>query len=134
MEDIYLLPGEKQVFVIINDHVIETIDNHFTLRFPPIFKKKCFHFPELIKVNRIPSTYAKSSIYFTIGVIIFAVFFKTYPVWNVKRKEWETEGEEDEEDEGENGKKSVIASLEKIRGTKIYYFLKRCFQGELFFI
>lgn len=118
MEDIYLLHYEKPIFIIVNDHVIQTKNNYFTIDFPPVFKKEYLHFPELIKVKRIPSTYHKSSIYYTIGLYVFSFFLKTYPVWD-----------------GEYlGEESVIRDIEKLRGTKIYYFLKRCFHGELFLI
>jgi hypothetical protein len=117
MEDIYLLHYEKPIFVIINTHVVSFTNNAFTLRIPPVFKKEYLHFPGLM-IKRLPLTCHKNSIYYTIGLIVYTFFFKTYPTWKG----------------GYYGNDRVEEDIEKRKGTKIYYFLKRCFHGELFLI
>lgn len=120
MEDICIIDCDTPVFFIISNHLVSTSD-HFTLSVPPVFQKDYLHFPDLIKVKRIPCTFHKSSIYYTLGLILFSFYFKTYPVWNNVENIYYGDGK-------------VMEDIEKIRGTKIYFFLKRCFQGELFFI
>lgn len=117
MEDVYVLQYDKPIFIVIAD-VIKCKDT-FTL-ISPSFKHpfdEYLFYPEMMK-KKLPCTCSKTAIYYTIGLIVFAFQFG-YPEWN-------------------NGyyfeNVKVIDYIEKIKGCKLYFFLKRCFQYELFYI
>jgi len=121
MEDIYLLHYEKPIYVIISNDITELKHDLFSIIVPPVFshdKDEYLFFPEFLLMKKIPSTFHKSVIYYSIGLLVFAFLFGC-PMWK-------------------NGyyleDVPLMDYIEKIKGTKLYYFLKRCFELELLYV
>jgi len=119
MEDIYLLHYEKPIYVIISNDIAELKQDFFTLSFPAFSRDKdeYLFYPELMRLKKIPARFHKSVIYYSIGLIVFSFLFGC-PTWK----------------EGYYMDVPIIEYIEKIKGTKMYFFLKRCFESELLFV
>ena len=120
MEDIYLLHYEKPIYVIISNDIIDLKQNHFTLSFPSFSRDKDEYllYPELLRLKKIPATFHKSVIYYSVGLIVFSFLFGC-PSW---KEEYCLDDV------------PIAKYIEKIKGTKMYFFLKRCFESELLFV
>lgn len=121
MEDIYLLHYEKPIYVIISNDTIKLNHDSFSFIVPPVFshdKDDYLFYPELVRLKKIPETFHKSVIYYSIGLIVFSFMFGC-PVWK---------------EEYCVGDLPINKYIEKINGTKLYFFLKRCFENELLFV
>ena len=120
MEDIYLLHYEKPIYVIISNDIATIKDDFFSLIVPTFShdKDEYLFYPELMRLKKIPATFHKSVIYYSIGLIVFCFLFGC-PMWNEEYYLEET---------------PIIDYIEKINGSKLYFFLKRCFTSELLFV
>ena len=119
MEDIYLLHYEKPIYVVISNDVAAIKDDFFTFTIPISRNKDEYLFyPELMRLKKIPATFHKSVVYYSIGLIVFSFLFGC-PIW---KEEYYLEDI------------PIIDYIEKINGTKLYFFLKRCFASELLFV
>lgn len=121
MEDIYLFSHEKPFYIILSKDIIELKNDKFTFSYPPVFsrdKDEYLFYPELLQMKSIPQTFHKSVIYYSIGLIVFSFLFGC-PVWD---KKYYLDGI------------PIVEYIEKINGTKMYFFLKRCFHFELLYV
>jgi hypothetical protein len=122
MEDIYLLSHEKPFYIILSKDIIKIKQNHFTFIYPPVFsrdKDEYLFYPELLQMKKIPQTFHKSVIYYSVGLIVFSFLFGC-PIW---KEEYLMDNI------------PIVKYIEKIKETKQYYFLKRCFtSSELLFV
>ena len=121
MEDIFLFSCEKPFYIILSNDIIDIKDNQITFLYPPIFsrdKDEYLFYPELLKMTNIPQTFHKSVIYYSIGLIVFSFLFGC-PSW---KEGYYLDGI------------PIIEYIKRLGETKIYYFLKRCFNYELLFL
>jgi hypothetical protein len=120
MEDIYLLHYEKPIYVIMSNDIATLEDDFFTFTIPDFShdKDEYLFYPELMRLKKIPATFHKSVVYYSIGLIVFSFLFGC-PVW---KEEYYLEDI------------PIIDYIEKIKGSKLYFFLKRCFASELLFV
>jgi hypothetical protein len=115
MDDIYLTNG---IFVMMGK-TIKLEKDSFTFLSPPLLdKKKYFHYPAFLIQKCLPCSFPKSSIYYSIGLIILCILVGFPHLTGI---------------EYSINDDSVSNAIEKTKG-KQYYFLKRCFAGELLFI
>lgn len=115
MDDIYFTNG---IFVMMGK-TIKLEKDSFTFMSPPLLdKKKYFHYPAFLIQKRLPCSFPKSSIYYSIGLIILYLLVG-FP--QLKGTEYFINDD------------TISNAVEKTKG-KQYYFLKRCFAGELLFI
>jgi hypothetical protein len=115
MDDIYITNG---IFIMMGKTI--KLDNEtFTFLSPPILDKKTyFHYPEFLSQKYLPCSFHKSSIYYSIGLIILCILVG-FPILD---------------DKYTINDKSVSDAIKNTKG-KQYYFLKRCFDNrELLFI
>jgi hypothetical protein len=121
LEDIYLLHYKKPIYVILSNDIIKINKNHYSFLTPPtLFRDKDEYLlpPELLRLKKIPATLHKSAIYYSIGLIVFLFLFGC-PIWT---------------DNYYMDHIPVIKYIEKIKGTKLYFFLKRSFESELLYV
>jgi hypothetical protein len=120
MEDIYLLHYEKPIYVIISNDIAELKQNIFTLSFPVFSRDKdeYLFYPEMLRLKKIPARFHKSVIYYSVGLIVFSFLFGL-PTW---KEEYYMDDV------------PIIEYIQKIKGTKMYFFLKRSFESELLFV
>lgn len=120
MEDIYIFSHEKPVYIILSKDVANIEDNQITLC-PPVFsrdKDEYLFYPGLIQMTKIPQTFHKSVIYYSVGLIVFSFLFGC-PIW---KEGYYLDGI------------PITEYIQKINETKMYYFLKRCFNYELLYL
>ena len=115
MDDIYFTNG---IFVMMGK-TIKLEKESFTFLSPPLLdKKRYFHYPAFLTQKCLPCSFPKSSIYYSIGLIILCLLVG-FP--HLTGTDYSINDH------------SVSNAIEKTKG-KQYYFLKRCFAGELLFI
>jgi len=115
MDDIYFVNG---VFVMMGK-TIKLEKDSFTFFSPPLLdKKKYFHYPAFFTQKCLPCSFPKSSIYYSIGLIILCLLVG-FP--RLTGSEYLINDE------------PICNAIEKTT-EKQQYFLKRCFAGELLFI
>jgi len=115
MDDIYLTNG---IFVIMGK-TIKVEKDSFTFLSPPLLdKKRYFHYPAFLTQKCLPCSFPKSSIYYSVGLIILCLLVG-FP--HLIGTEYFINDD------------TINNAIEKTKG-KQYYFLKRCFAGELLFI
>jgi hypothetical protein len=115
LDDILVI--NKNTFLIINSEYILPLqknENIMKIYFPPN-KLPYFSNPELINMSTLPGTIYIQSLYYSIGVLVIFSLFNEYLLVANEIKDWNTID------------KSL---LNKIKNTKIYWFLKRCLEDD----
>lgn len=114
LKDIIII--DKNIFIILNTSYLKKINKDtLSLQFTSPFKKPFFSSPEIVSITSIPSQISYKSIYYSIGSLIVYLRFNQNLLFDNKVT---TENEIEE-------------TIEAIKYTRLYWFLKRCFEKNI---
>ena len=125
----YLITNEKKCFYRFNpDNIIIIDETKFmylsnkdllkieaeteNIEINTVISLEWFVSPEILQINSIPETVSYKTIYYSLGALII------YSLYSINILDMKNEIEEIEE--------QIEEIIVTIKGTKIYYFLKRC--------
>jgi len=130
----YLLNVESKCFYKIDPKNIVVIDNKFIyvssddlmeiedkkLQINKIIDKKSgFISPELLKIKKIPEEISYKTIYYSLGIFIISILFKSkiddLDLYNLNN----------------SSREKILSLCEGIKESKLYYFLGRCLDNNI---
>jgi len=111
-----ILVIDDHTFVFIGEEKMYPLNEKENMNIYSIICKPYFMSPEVLELTKIPAEISYKASYYSLGVLV--VYFLLHRYWFAGNKLPNTKEEEDE-------------ILKPIKGTKMYWFLKRCLNKDM---
>ena len=135
--DNILVIDETKFIYLSNDDLLKTETETKHIQFNTIFSREWFISPEILKINTIPEIVNYKTIYYSLGALIIYCLYSInifeldqyenkYENQELDQENQELDQELDQENQDQELEKEIEQIIITIKGTKLYYFIKRC--------
>jgi len=114
--DNILVIDETKFIYLSNNDLLEIKKETNYIQFNTIFSRDWFISPEILKINTIPEIVNYKTIYYSLGALII------YCLYSINI----LDENQDQDQNQENQNQEIEQIMLTIKGTKLYYFIKRC--------